>query len=421
MMVAATEMTKKKRKRKGTHGWTRKKQPAPKEMEVERNLRDVYYHYGNEGALQNNPRLLREIVNRRRMPAPGGKKRGEIPLEKVEEFLSKQPSYTVHHRVRGRQFPRRKILVPCPKLRIDGDLLELRDLSPWNSGFNYALILIDAFTRYVWARPMKNKESSTTADALLQLRDGDPSNLQSVYLYTDAGREFLGAPFQSALKKLGIQHRVGSSEEFHCPFVERVIRTIKEKLFQAMTSEHTRRWVDLLPLVVKTYNQTEHSSLGMSPEHAREPEHYLTALKKTYPLKEPAVKTASLAASARKYKFKAGDLVRILKTREGPAGMTKGYLPNFSWEIFRIRARANTRPHDKLPTRSPTYLLEDLKGEEIEHAVFYELELVRVHLDQLKAAAPVREVLDQRGDEVLVWFQGHPKSDAAWVPRSNLV
>ena len=176
------------KKRKGTHGWTRKNRSAGKETAAERSLRSVYYQYGNEGALQNNPHHLRKIVNRRWT----GKKR-EIPLEKVDEFLSKQPSYTVHHRVRGRQFPRRKILVPCPKLRIDGDLLELRDLSPWNSGFNYGLILIDAFTRYVWARPMKNKESATTADALLHLHKEDPTNLQTVYLYTDAGRVSRGA------------------------------------------------------------------------------------------------------------------------------------------------------------------------------------------------------------------------------------
>ena len=299
-------------------------------------------------------------------------------------------------------------------MRIDADLLELRDLADWNSGYNYALILIDAFTRYVWARDLKTKESKSVADAFEELHGDDKEALTPLYIYTDSGKEFLGAPFQSALKKRNIQHRIGSSEDFHCPFVERVIRTLKEKLFQAMTSEHSRRWVDLLPLVVNTYNKTQHSSIGMSPEDAREPTHYLEALEKTYPTKK--------SRRPPRYRFKSGDYVRILKSAGTVVGaaMSKGYLPNYTWEIFRVRGRANTKPHDR--NRSPAaYLLEDLSGEEIENAVFYEDEMVRVHPDQLKGPLPVREVIDQRGDEILVWFQGHDKKDAVWLPRKNLV
>ena len=322
--------------------------------------------------------------------------------------------------MKQRQFPRRKILVPCPKIRIDGDLLELRDLSPWNEGYNYALILIDAFTRFVWSCNMKTKDSKTTSDAFLKLYNSDSENRQPVYLYTDAGKEFLGAPFQSVLLKVGIKHRVCSSEEFHCPFVERVIRTLKEKLFQAMTAEHTRKWIDLLPLVVKTYNQTVHSSISMKPTDAKESENYLKALSSSYPLKFRPRKS-SAATTRVKYQYKAGDLVRILKRREGPAGMHKGYLPNYSWEIFRVKARANDRKCDKNFERPPAYILEDLKGEVIEHSVFYESEMVRVHPDQLNAPAPVREILNQKGNQVLIWFQGQEKKDAVWLPRSNLV
>ena len=406
-----------KRRKKTTTGWTRRKGKGEKQKAGEKLLQNVYYGYGNVGALQNNPQKLQEAAAAAAATGKGRGRKVVLTGERVMEFLSKQPSYTVHHRVRKRQFPRRKLLISVPKLRLEGDLLELRDLSSWNSGVNYALVLIDAFTRFVWVEALKNKESKSVADAFLRLHRADPDNLQPLYLYTDAGREFTGAPFQAVMKQLGIQHRVGTAEEFHCPFVERVIRTLKEKLFQAMTAQHTRKWVDILPLVVKTYNQTEHSSIGMSPGEARQPENYLSALQNTHPLKGGTPTTGS----GKKYHYKKGDLVRILKGREGPAGMHKGYTPNFSWEIFRIKARANTRQHDKHPSRPPAYILEDLKGEVIENAVFYEPELVRVHPDQLTRPFPIREILAQKGDRVLVWFQGHAKSEAVWLPRANLV
>lgn len=413
-----------KRRRKGQgKRWTRptKKAAAAAAGGVEKRLSDVYYQYGERGALQNNlQQLLREVNE----PSRRGRKR-EVTLEEARIFLSKQPSYTVHHRVRSRQFPRRNILVPSPQYRLDGDLLELRDLSPWNSGYNYALVIIDAFTRFVWTENLKNKESGTTAAAFEKLHRNDPGNLTALFLYTDGGREFLGAPFQSTLKKLDIQHRVSTAEEFHCPFAERVIRTLKEKVFQAMTAQHTRRWIDLLPKVVNTYNQTDHRGTGMTPNEAKQPGRYLEALRRTYPPARRSEQVKAAAAAKRggvTYRFKVGDLVRILKSRGsgGAVGMNKGYLPNFSWEIFRVRALANKKPHDR-SRGPPAYILEDLNGEEIEKALFYEPELVRVHPDQLKGPQPVREILAQKGDRVLVWFQGHPKSSAIWLPRENLV
>ena len=46
-----------------------------------------------------------------------------------------------------------------------------------------------------------------------------------------------------------------------------------------------------------------------------------------------------------KYKFRKGDLVRIYKSHD--ALRSKGYLPRYTWEIFRIRAWANTRALDQ--------------------------------------------------------------------------
>lgn len=401
-------------------------------------LERVYYNYGKGGALQNTPSLLLEAAKNHlregektagRPPRFSSKTlikqlEGAAAHELVSEFLSKQPSYTVHRRIQKEHFPRRKILVPGPRNRLEADLLELRDLKDWNSGYQYALIVIDAFTRKVWAEPLKRKDSPTVSDAFQSLYNEESHHLQSNYLYTDSGREFTGNPFQNLMNKLGIQHRLATAEEFHCPFVERVIRTIKEKLFQAMTTEYTKRWIDLLPLVISTYNKTPHSSLGgkLTPEEACDPANYLEALTHTYPADE-IVGLGANKKSAVKYLYKKGDLVRIKKRSESLLP-SKGYLPNFTWEIFRIRERANTRPQDR-HRGPPAYILEDLNGEIIEHSVFYEPELVRVHVSQLNALSPIREILGRRkkkdsGYELLVWFHGEPKSKARWMAEKGI-
>ena len=65
-----------------------------------------------------------------------------------------------------------------------------------------------------------------------------------------------------------------------------------------------------------------------------------------------------------KYKFKTGDQVRISKIK---CKFEKGYLPNFSKEIFTISKQ--------VPRHPPVYKLKDYDGEELkECALFWGLE-----------------------------------------------
>jgi hypothetical protein len=67
-----------------------------------------------------------------------------------------------------------------------------------------------------------------------------------------------------------------------------------------------------------------------------------------------------------RYKFKIGDQVRISKVKRT---FEKGYLPNFSKEIFAISKQ--------IPCDPPVYKLKDLDGEELK-GTFYKKELQKV-------------------------------------------
>ncbi len=365
-------------------------------------LHKIYYNFGSEGALNNSTSELLRLLRERGYP--------NANRQDVINFLQKQANYTVHRRISKKQFPRRHIRIAASKIRCDADLIEVGDLASWNDDYKYILIAIDGFSKYVYAEPLKRKESKQTAEAFEKMLK--VGGLNTLLLYTDAGKEFIGEPFQSVLRKYKIKHRICTSGDFHCPFVERVIRTIKEKLFPAMTSQISRRWLELLPKIVSTYNSTRHSSTGMRPYNAKLDENVLQVYNH--------IKKKQTRSSATKYKLNVGDYVRILKGNSGPLA-SKGYLPRFTWEIFQIKKRADDRAQDRGNGIPPAYILQDLQGEVIQHAVFYEAELSRVDPTMLKKEFPIREILEEKGNRIKVWWHGKPKKEAEWINRNQLV
>ena len=50
--------------------------------------------------------------------------------------------------------------------------------------------------------------------------------------------------------------------------IKRFIITIKEKMFKYFSANNTRKFVDVLDLLVDQYNNTIHSSIRMTPKEA---------------------------------------------------------------------------------------------------------------------------------------------------------
>ena len=111
-----------------------------------------------------------------------------------------------------------------------------------------------------------------------------------------------------------------------------------------------------------------------------------------------------------KYKFKIGDQVRISKIKRK---FEKGYLPNFSKEIFTVSK--------KVPRNTAVYKLKDYDGEELKET-FYDKELQKVikHDDMYE----VEKILKKRGKgknvQYLVKWSGYPDKFNSWVPASEI-
>ena len=99
---------------------------------------------------------------------------------------------------------------------------------------------------------------------------------------------------------------------------ERFIRTLKNKTCKYMTSILKNMYIDKLDNIVKKYNNTYHTSIEMKPVDVKD--NTYIDFKKEVNDKNP--------------KFKVGDYVRISKYKNIFA---KGYMPNWSEEIFIIK------------------------------------------------------------------------------------
>ena len=156
---------------------------------------------------------------------------------------------------------------------------------------------------------------------------------------------------------------------------ERFIRTIKNKIYKYMTSISKNVYIDKLDDIVNKYNNTYHSTIKMKPVDVKS-NTYIDSSKEIND-KDP--------------KFKIGDIVRISKYKNIFA---KGYVPNWSEEVFVIKKVRNTVPW--------TYVISDLKVEEIV-GTFCEKEEQKTNQKEFR----VEKVIKRKGDKLYVKWKGY--------------
>src|SRR6266853_1571964 len=259
--------------------------------------------------------------------------------------VTEQEAKEMHGKI-VRNFPRRKVIVHHIDDIWSADLVEM----PNDLGYHYILTVIDCFSKYAWAIPLKNKQSNTVIDAFKTCLD----NRSPKFLWTDSESEFINKQFKKFLlgNNIKLYH---TYNEGKAVIIERFNRTIKEKMWYRFTVNGNKHWVKILPDIIAVYNNTIHRTIQMTPTFASRKENEICVIQNlnTTPIE-----------LAKKPKYKVGDLVRIYKYKKH---FEKGYETNFTTEVFKVTEVILSNP--------VTYKLSDLKGEEI-IGRFYTNELV---------------------------------------------
>ena len=79
------------------------------------------------------------------------------PHNATTRWLESQPTYTLHKPARSRGYPTRPYRTKKTDYQWQADLVEMIPWAKENNGFKYILTVIDIFSRYALAEPLKNK------------------------------------------------------------------------------------------------------------------------------------------------------------------------------------------------------------------------------------------------------------------------
>lgn len=150
---------------------------------------------------------------------------------------------------------------PIPKVEVPFDTLHIDHLGPFvksKSGNNYILTVVDGFTKYLFARPVRDTKTRYVIKVLKKLFNdfGVPRRIIS-----DRGTAFTSTQFKDFCKNKGIKHVLNAVA---CPRAnvqaERFNRTILTALSAQNFNKDERVWDEQLGKVQWGLNNTINAS-----------------------------------------------------------------------------------------------------------------------------------------------------------------
>ncbi len=289
------------------------------------------------------------------------------------------------HKPARKNYTRRIVNVYGKNDLWQADLVEMLPHSKKNKGFKYILCVIDCFTKFAWAIALKSKTAKEVSNAMSKiLLKRTPKLLQ-----IDNGKEFYNTTFDALMKKYNI-HKYSTYSTMKACIVERFNRTLKEKMFREFTARGSYNWISILPSLINEYNNTKHRTIGMTPTQAD--------------LDPASVEIKTRKIINRKNNLKIGDFFRISTYK---SVFTKGYLPSWSTEIFKIIKINQTIPI--------TYELQDYTGKPIA-GCFYSEEICKTNYSNEYL---IEKIIRRKGTQIFVKWLGFDNTHNSWINISD--
>ena len=179
--------------------------------------------------------------------------------------------------------------------------------------------------------------------------------------------------------------------------IERFNRSLRELMMKEFVKNNNTVWYDILPELIKTYNNRYHNTIKMKPIDVNK-------------INEKHIKNTvyNYNITNKKPKFKINDLVRIsLKRRQlfdKPTGNIK-----WSEELFKI--------YKINKSNVITYKLKDM-NDEIIKGIFYERELLKTK--NITGEYIIEKILKTNGNQIYVKWRGYSNNFNSWVNKNSI-
>lgn len=378
-------------------GWT--------DEAIDKQLANLYYAAGDPASYGGVERLY-ERAHELNIP---------VDRARVRRFLDEQVTYELHKPARHK-FVRNQTLVAHRDEQWQADLAEMRTISRDNKGYHYILTCIDVLSRYAWAVPVRSKSAAHMLVAMKRLfteaAPRKPNRLQ-----TDKGTEFHNAQVRRFLTDQGVEH-FSTQSDHKAALVERLNRTLKSRIYKHFTAHNTRRYINVLPDIVYSYNHSHHRTIGRRPIDVTTAEDDAAVWRRVYyDSKEAQLRRADTYPSNDFIIPLVGSRIRLSRWK---GDFEKGYAPNWTREHY-VVTDALKRRRGGVPR--PVYKLKDTLDEVIEGVCYPE------EVQRIPAAAvghlEVERVLRKRHKagsqaESLVKFKGWSTKFNRWLKDAEL-
>ena len=219
------------------------------------------------------------------------------------------------------------------------DLADFSDYKTSNyEGFRYVFVIIDNYSKLLWAIPLKNKYSQTITNEFSNILTA--SKRKPLKIESDRGSDFYNSIFQNFLRSKDILQHYSRYTDKGPSLAERVIRTVRILLEKPVFEKGNADWLSEFRSVIKQYNKTIHHSIKMTPNPASKKSN-----------KKAVFDNLRDDRQKQRPKFKLGDLVR---TADIKRVFSKGDSTNWSYKLYTITEVI----HDSVPSYRIDYLAE---------------------------------------------------------------
>ena len=364
-------------------------------MKYEDYLANIYYDPKHPGAYGGVEKLYRAV-----------RKEGKFVIgrTKIRNWLLKQEDYAVHRETRSK-FKRRRVVAPFVDYQWDVDTANMTVYKKENDGNAFFVLAIDILSKFIWTVPLR---TTTGQEMVLALKRMFAAGRKPTHLRSDQGTEFVNRNVKALLKKEGVTFFV-THNVVKASYAERAIKTIKSRLVRYMTHKQTHRWIDILPKVTESYNQTYHRSIKRSPQSVK-PTDSVELWKRQYDTLPMSNSNRRHVSAVPKFKYKVGDLVRVSFLRRP---FQREYDERWSRELFVVNQRF-------MSDNIPQYFLKDYAGELVS-GTFYSNQLKKAHEQTNYLVEKVLRRRTRRGQkELLVRWRGWPTKYDSWISAEDV-
>lgn len=158
------------------------------------------------------------------------------------------------HRYARKNYGRRKYSMRGIADTLQADLIDMQQFADENQGYRYILIVIDVFSKMAYAEPLADKTAKSTTAALHNILKRVGPHVRN--LQTDDGTEFFNKTMAQLLIQYGKINHYSTYTIKKASIVERLIRTIKRRLYMHFSLHGSYKWHDILNEVIHNYNNT---------------------------------------------------------------------------------------------------------------------------------------------------------------------